>query len=723
MLSQGNFSVEVNIIQLAILIQLAVFVVVGLITLGINLPVIRQAIVLFYLLFVPGIAILNLLDVRLDPIDTMLLSIGISISAVTFLSSFWSVISSPFFDTPLSETLLTVFLGAFTIVCFLFSHGKVSNYQTITLNLQPSHVLLLFLPVFIAFGKVIENYTLISAALAIVALLPLLTLLWKKDQKIYPLIILVMALSITFLNLLYEYRFNIAYDDQYPSISEAVGMTGAWDPKFPVAHNSLLLPTIFSPVYSILSGLNVVIGFRFIGCIITSIIPIILYVVYRNFFNTAHSFLAASLYTFYPFFTFFSSNMKSTYAFFFISLILLVIFNEKLTLRNKRLLLLIFGFSIITSHYGTTYVFVIILLLSFLLQQLEKLRGLSNDFIFPNYIILIIVMSFTWYLYTSNEMNLDVLVDFTIFVFRNIQDFFTPESPTVNAFITNIRSPSISLEITKWLIFVILALILIGTVKLFYLHFKKQINKRYATLAFPFAIILLGVTITAGWRNMGLSLLLTAPLAVLGFLEMLNFIKISQHKRLLLFTIYLLILFAFTFGLVANVLNITLGKMMDVPFLGYSERDVITSDLPPQFKRSSYTRLYLNRLPDSTFEAVKWFFIYQNHDKTIFIDVLLDRHGVAFYLRVPKEYGGMILHNFTQPRTGSIEKVLSGNPYEGYVFLAYHNIHDDFIYIEDRAGNPTYFKTSNYHSMFKGMNKIYDSGGGVIYEWGGSKTQ
>lgn len=716
MLTLMSREVKGDIIKLIVVMQLAVFVTLGLTIIGIELPIVRQILFLFYLMLIPGLSILNALNIKPLNLETILLSIGLSISATTFLFAFWSVVSSPFIERPLSEVPLTIFLGTFITVLILICHKRTNSYLICLRRIPPIYLALLFLPILMALGKILENDILIFGVLVIIAILPLLTLLRIKDEKIYPLVTWVMSLSIVFLRLISQSKFNMAYDDQYPNISEAVATAGKWEPTFPAVHNSLLFPSIFSPISSLLLEMDVVVGFRFVGCIVASMIPVVLYVVYTKFFNSTHSFLAATLYTFYPFFPFYTGNMKSTYAFFFVSLLLLTIFNKELSPIKKSLLFIIFGFSIISSHYGTGYVFALLLSFSLILQLFEKLRGIDEKFVSYNYVILFFAMAFSWYLYTSSEVNFNWGINFVSFVLRNIQEFFSPEeSPTVNAFITRSSSPSLSLEVTKCFIFTLLVLVFIGAIKLTYLYLKKKIDKSYAILTFPFTVVLLGVTITAGWRNMGLSLILTAPLVIMGFSEILRPLKVKQTKRLLLFLVYLLILFAFTFGLVANILNTASGKIVDVPFLGYSEKGITMSELSPEFKRSAYARLYLERWPDSTFEAVNWFFAHQKPNETIFADILLYK-SAALKIMMPEKYGGEVLHNLVQPQIGSLEKVLIDNRlYKGYIFLAYHNIHDDFLYFEDRSGNPIYLKTSNYHDTFEEANKIYDSGGAIIY--------
>ena len=59
-----------------------------------------------------------------------------------------------------------------------------------------------------------------------------------------------------------------------------------------------------------------------------------------------------------------------------------------------------------------------------------------------------------------------------------------------------------------------------------------------------------------------------------------------------------------------------------------------------------------------------------------------------------------------------------GEAKEGYIFLASHNIHDDFTYVWDKTKGQIFYRTSDYHKIFRNMNKVYDSGGGIVYEWG-----
>jgi len=208
-------------------------------------------------------------------------------------------------------------------------------------------------------------------------------------------------------------------------------------------------------------------------------------------------------------------------------------------------------------------------------------------------------------------------------------------------------------------------------------------------------------------RIFGFSLLLAAPLSIRGLSEILKFMKVKEErKHLLAFSLFLFILFAFNYGIIANLVNSVTGEVKDMSLYTPIETILKSNDL--DFKRLAYWEF--NCESDSTFNAVKWFFIHQNPNKSIFADFIVhDNHFFDLYL--PNKYGGKTIHNLIQPKKGNIEYILKGRKLEhGYIFLAYHNIWDDFIYV-----NKTYYKTSDYLNVFEGANRVYDSGGGRIY--------
>lgn len=710
----GEKEIKIDVVKLALSVQLAVFGLVGLDVVGVNIPILNEVTVFVYLTLIPGVIILKILRVNIDFIRILLISIGISLSIFTFLSTLESIILAPFCEEPLSKLPLAIFLGSFILSLTLFCWNKERHYSFSLNSFSPIYFFLIILPFFIVTSKAIGDYTLISIALIIISALPITVLLSNTNEKAYPLIIWIMSLSVKSLKLIFEHKFNMRFDDQTPIITEAIKIAGIWDPHFPVTHNSLLFPSIFPSVFSILSGIDIAVGARIVSCFLYSLIPVILYMIYKDFFHPPHAFLAASLYIFYPFYLIYFDSLRTGFGFLFVSLFLLLLLSREINLKSKSLLLIIFAFSLITSHYGTAYLFLFLLIPILVLYFYEKrFRDFKGKFISPTFFILFVTMAFSWYIYTSGAQNFNWGVGFGNHIITNLKEFFSPEeSAAIRAFVTETITPSLSLKATKWLLLILLIFIIIGAVKLLYLYIKNKVDAKYAILMFAFCLVLLGITQMGMPRILGFSLLFTAPLAIWGLSEVLRFLHIKE-KNLLFFSIYLFILFAFASGIVANTINAITGEVKDMSLISVLPNAVFKENIMEcdnlHFKRL----IYWGWEPDSTIKATAWFFIHKNPERRIYVDSLVaDSH--LFTLHLPREYGGKIVCNLTQPRTSGIEKVLKGGVRDGYVFLAYHNIHDNFIFVVDRKGNETYYKTSDYQNIFGKMNMIYNSDGGVI---------
>jgi len=706
-MSEGK--VKVDIIKLALVIYLLVFGVITLEKLGIIIPIVKEIIVSSYLLLIPGLLVIKTLRLNASLEELILLSIGASISTITLLSLLANVAFSQFYERPISEVPLTLIISGFTLLALALCYRKGDRQLIITCNYRETRFVLLssLPPTLMLMSKMSGINALSFFLLVMISITPLIALLGKASERAYPLLVLSTSLSLMVL-----FLFEVGPIAWTPwKTGEAVKIAGFWDPLFRSQHNSMLVPYLFHPTFSVLSGMDLEMGSKVLDSMIFSLIPMALYLIYRRFLDPSTSFLAACLYTFYPFYDQLLVMNRTGFAFFFTSLILLLIVSEGVSLKSGRLLLMIFAFSLITSHYGTAYLFMILLMVVLLLRFYKKnaTREIKQEIIPPTFIILFVIMAFSWYMYTSGAQNFEWGVDFGRHVVANLKDFFNPEkSAAMRAFTTRSVTPSFSLEATKWLLFITLIFIVIGAAKLLYLYLRGRVDTRYAILTLAFCSVLIGMTQMGMPRIFGFSLLLAAPLAVQGLSEILRLVKVREEKRLLVFSIFLFMLFAFNYGIVANTINTVMGEAVDMSLHG-TFREKILEGNNLDFKRLVY---YVWQ-PDSTFESAKWLFSYCNPAERTYIDsIIADTHLLE--LQLPKEYGGKVLHNLTQPALASIKDVLAGKAKEGYVFLASHNIRDDFICVVDPTRSEKYYRLSDYHHIFDGISKVYDSGGGEI---------
>ncbi|MEW6096630.1 MAG: hypothetical protein AB1567_08910 [bacterium] len=200
--------IKVDIVKLALAVQLAVFGLIGLDKIGIDIPILRQILIFFYLAFIPGILILRLRNVNLSPTKTFLLSFGISLVFVTFISTLANLLlASTGFEKPISEIpiLISISIPVLLLIgaCYFKGKPKISLSDDSKLSLLPPFLFLLLLPLISILSSYISsvggNDFFVLLLLATIAFIPLIAALGKLQERHYPLLILSSSISLAFL--------------------------------------------------------------------------------------------------------------------------------------------------------------------------------------------------------------------------------------------------------------------------------------------------------------------------------------------------------------------------------------------------------------------------------------------------------------------------------------------------------------------------------------------
>jgi uncharacterized membrane protein len=542
---------RIDLIKLALSIQLTVLGLTLLKKMGMCVPVLSEIIVFVYLSLIPGLLVLKIFKVHTTLIKLIVLSVGISISTTTLSFALWNAFAMYLFDRPLSDIFLLIVLGSLLSLLMIFVALRDDRHLSITFEFRSIHLVLFIIPILILISKIGECYWLMFVTLVLISLIFLISI---RRREIHPLTVWVTSLSLLLLTrAVFKETFNM-WPGDYPGLSKAVVIAGKWDPYFQSTHNSLLFPTLLPALFSTLSGADVVIIIITIGCVYASLIPLVLFAIYKEKFDSITAFLASFVFIFYPFIPQLAT-LRNCFAFFFVSLLLLVLISREISSKNRAILGIVFTFSIITSHYGTAYIFLLVLITIFILSYVGAYMTKSPK---------------------KDNLAHHVLV--------NLQDFFSPEkSASMRAFLT--PSFSLSFEITKWLLFLLLLFITMGVVEMLYEYFKGRIDRDYVLLTLGFCSILIGITQMGMPRIFAFSLLLTSPLSVWGVDRMFKLVKV-KGKTTVAFSLYLIILFSFTYGIVSNSLNTLEGKVVDMSLSGNFEEEILKGN-NDEFK--SYT--------------------------------------------------------------------------------------------------------------------------------------
>ena len=124
LLQMNDWKIE-KFLKVILAVQLAMWGVIGLDAIGIQIPILRQFIGFIYLTFVPGILILRILKLhKLGNIETLLYTVGLSIATLMFTGFFMNMlypffgISGPISFVPLIVTISVVVL-ILCVLCYM----------------------------------------------------------------------------------------------------------------------------------------------------------------------------------------------------------------------------------------------------------------------------------------------------------------------------------------------------------------------------------------------------------------------------------------------------------------------------------------------------------------------------------------------------------------------------------------------------------------------------
>lgn len=547
-----------------------------------NIPVIRQIGGFVYLLMVPGFVLLRLMKIDgLNIEKQVLLSVGLSTSLVMLLGMLVNTLG-PFLglSNPLSPTTLLITLISFTMLASCLRYAK--DYRTRTTIMKFSYSLsfcLLLLLVLVSttvmgalfFPNYVGHYAFLSV-IAVVAVLVVFgsALDRPSAEKLYAisLFAICLALILQFF-LLTPYLLGGGGDifSEYYVFRRA-HTVGYWNTGLQLSNfeaskaNSMLSVTILPEVYSQIMNLDGSLIFKFVLPSLASIaFSLGLFELYRTQVNRKIAFLAV--------FFFISTSVglgwgpgKQLIGELFYILLFLLLLDRRITSSTRGILFMIFGFSLIVSHYSLSYIFLGIIFLdwvaSFLLKKRTQVK-LSLG-------ILLLAITFAWYIYTSGASPFVALVNTGDYVFRSVlTDFFNPQSRGESVLRGIGAAPAVSLlhYMGRALSYLTELFIVIGL--LVTVFKKKDSDWDYRMFASINMIMLAMNVIIPGIAGRFLMerwyvvcLIVLAPLCILGGKKVFEFL--SKHVRLrdarissLLILAVLVAFFLFNSGFVYEV--------------------------------------------------------------------------------------------------------------------------------------------------------------------------
>jgi len=718
-------------LRVVLAVQLAILGLVGCSALGYEIPVLRQIVGFIYLTFIPGVIILRILKLhKLGAVETLVYTVGLSLAFDMFLGYFINLlypligISKPISTWSLIITW-TFILGLLSFVAYKRDKGfSIPSHFEAGKLLSPSALFLILLPLLAVVGAQVVNLyqtnIVFLILICLIAFVPILAILAKLiPESLYPLAIYSVALA-----LLWHFSLVFGYLTQWDSFLEyhffgLVADSGLWNSEVPHTYNAMLSITILPATFSQLLDMSGTALFKIIYPLWYALVPVALYRVYSKQFNPKQALLAVFFFvSLYIFFLETPSLGRQMVAELFCVLLIMLATDREVT-SSKKVLLMVFGASLVVSHYSLSYLYMAFLLISLIILHLLREKRL---YVTNYYVALFAVICLAWYMYISSSAPLAVLANLGKHIYQNFTiDFLNPFSRDVSSIFLE-ASPDALHLVYRILWYLMLVFIAIGATTLISSLRQKGVRKEYSTLAIGNYILLGGCIVIPFFssalgvqRMVHIASLVLAPFCILGaeiiFRSLSRAIGFIRHSKLMwtdsriAITVILVLFFLFNTSLPFELANSSIGVSIPLAYGHITSGDRATTLTEIiQFRSSSPT--------EQEVSSAEWLSRFKGEEYRI--------HATYWQIGVPVlvSYGMIppdeILHLTPMTTTENIEG--------SYIYLGYVNVVLGYGTTKTILGQPDpllgdiyYWHISKITPLLDNSVKVYANGASEIY--------
>jgi uncharacterized membrane protein len=413
-----------------------------------------------FLTTVPGLLIMLMLKIReVDFWEYLVYTIGLSVAFLMFEGLFinW-VLPLIGIYKPLSTVPLLISFDIFLLIFWIIA---LKRNNKIYLKIEPPRLDLinksfLIIPIIFPILSILGAITLnnhgpnhlpliVLGGIAIYVFF--VALLRKKlNKNIYPWSIVMISLSLLLAASLRSWYVSSSDTNLEYYIFQLIKEKQYWNVQlFSHAYNACISVSILPTILSTFIKINNQYIFKLIITMIFSLIPLVVYLFFKKFTHEILAYIAAFFFISQPTFIKWAPiSIRQEIALLFFALTLLVLFNENFNQTLKNSLFIIFGFSMVVSHYTTTYLAILLFVFSYLIylvlrktkdkkpfliiykklnlkEKVEKSANKVNSF---NGIAIAILIIFTFLWSSILPTSSNNLVDFAYQTIKNMNKIF-----------------------------------------------------------------------------------------------------------------------------------------------------------------------------------------------------------------------------------------------------------------------------------------------------------
>ncbi|MCK4478503.1 DUF2206 domain-containing protein [Candidatus Bathyarchaeota archaeon] len=686
------------IINLQILVDVAILL---------DVPIARQVLGFIYLTIVPGMILLLFFKLPgLDSAEKFLFSVGLSVVFSLVLGLMLNVIGLLFQVAILSTPILLLAMNStvsfLCVLCFLLNKNRQRSKEKIDFSLPL--VLSVCLPILAILGTTLANFNGNSVILLLlIGTVALAVLIGSiRSGTSWPFILLMISVAILLHGSLVS-NYIVGYD-VHPAyyVFENTRENGIWNlrPSDAVVlrTSQMLSVTIFPAIYAEILDLEGTWIFKIVYPMIFALVPVGLYQLYQKYMEKKAAFVATFVIlagmTFFYELPGLPTQMISEL---FLVLSLLVVFHRKISPTTKMLFFTIFSVGMIVSHYGISYVFLILIFFSWFVSFIRK----KQSVITLTHVVLFVVMAFSWYIYTSQSASFVSLVEMGENIQRNFWDDLLAPSARPGHVLRAVGVGEPATSIGHWFgrgfhylvqFFIVLGVVIVVLKR----KTSDRFDHEYVVMSLAMLVFVLLPLVAPSFnllnvtRTYHISLLLLAPFCVIGGNSFFSFFLRFRRNfaPFFLTTVVVASLFLFETGF---VYEITGDTSYSISLSRYRIDRVLF-----------YGVGYLTESVDVS--ATRW--VRSNIVLTANTLIYADVVSVSFPL--------MSYAVFPRAQTEILTNATSFDRTNAYVYLRKFNTIDGKIFGRGYVFGHVW-NTSDLSSSLIAFNKIYTNGGSEIF--------
>lgn len=621
-------------------VQIAFWGLIGLDVLGFPVAFLRQFVGLIYLTFIPGVLILRVLRLyNLNSVESVLYAIGLSIAIIMFMGFLLNTICPLVgVENPISLYPLVISIGGVVtflmVLCLKDWRLNLPAFHHDPIVVSPSVALLLILPMLSIVGtyfvNIYSNNVILWILIPLIALVPYLVLFNRIPERLYPFAVFSVSISLLYhttliSNYIWGWDINVEY-----YFANLVLLNSQWDPSIPSNVNAMLSVVMLAPLYSILLNMDLTSVFKVIYPSIFSFLPLVLFLIYRKQTNMKIAFLSCFFFVSYQFFYFLAPTAgRQEIAELFLGLVLFLVLDNSLHRSTRSLLLVTFMCSLIVSHYGTSYLFILVLLgawfFTSLIKHVDPPKISYSNLVPTIFVLLTICFTVAWYGFMSDASAFNTIIHIGDHIVSSISsEFLNPESSQGMQLVLSGASYGLMVQLEKYVQLIAIFFTSIGMLWLLFrngsegAHFGPlyvafclgYFSLNIASLVVPFFAAQLNT-----WRIYHLTLIVLSPLMIIGGTYIFKFLtprrvqfsRVSLTLISIFLTVFLLFNSAWIYGFADEYPK-------SIRSLALYQNSVAQGD---DFGRNElYTAYYL----DQDVYSAEWLSEYHNPDVTIYAD-------------------------------------------------------------------------------------------------------